>query len=103
MALHADTLLDRMRLKSQVTRWRAVAIVAIVMTLLVIVEGVTGFSKRGPYIARFAVEGMILDDVKRDEFLLELAENDDVKALLVRIDSPGGTIVRWAAVVCFLT
>jgi protease IV len=45
------------------------------------------------HIARFNVEGVILEDGKRDELLDKLAQDDSVKALIVRIDSPGGTVV----------
>ncbi|MEM9724426.1 MAG: signal peptide peptidase SppA [Pseudomonadota bacterium] len=45
----------------------------------------------GDQIARFTVEGVITDDPKRDALLRKIAEEDNVKALIVRINSPGGT------------
>ncbi len=42
-------------------------------------------------IARFQVNGVILDDLDRDEILTEIADNDRVKALVLRINSPGGS------------
>jgi len=47
----------------------------------------------GQHIARYTVEGVIVDDPARDEILKKIAENDKVEALLLRIDSPGGTVV----------
>ncbi|TPE50218.1 signal peptide peptidase SppA [Amaricoccus solimangrovi] len=42
-------------------------------------------------VARFDVTGMILDDPDRDELLRKIAEDDATKALILRINSPGGT------------
>ncbi|MFQ5621850.1 MAG: signal peptide peptidase SppA [Paracoccaceae bacterium] len=46
---------------------------------------------RGEHIARFDVSGVIADDPARDALFDEMAEADNVRALIVRIDSPGGT------------
>ena len=43
------------------------------------------------HIARFEVTGIITDDPERDELLEELAESEHVKAVVLRINSPGGT------------
>jgi protease-4 len=45
------------------------------------------------HVGRFAVSGVITDDAARLRTLRELAEDGRVKALLLRIDSPGGTVV----------
>lgn len=45
----------------------------------------------GDHIARYTVDGVIADDPERDALLKKIAENDSVKALIVRINSPGGT------------
>jgi protease-4 len=43
------------------------------------------------------IEGIILDDQNRDEALEDVAGNEKVKALIVKIDSPGGTFVGGEA------
>lgn len=43
------------------------------------------------HIARFEVAGLVVDDPERDALLAEIAENSSVKALIVRVNSPGGT------------
>ena len=45
----------------------------------------------GDQIARFTVEGVITDDPDRDALLKSIASEDRVKALIVRVNSPGGT------------
>jgi protease-4 len=45
------------------------------------------------HIARVDIVGAIVSDPDREAMFKEIAEDDSVKALLVRIDSPGGTMV----------
>jgi protease-4 len=51
----------------------------------------------GDHIARLWVEGVIRDDVARDELIYELKQDPSVKAVIVRINSPGGTVVGGEA------
>lgn len=94
MALDADTLLDRIQLKQQVTRWRTIAF-AIAAAVLVWWASTlpTAKSVSGPHIARITVADVIVDDVRRDELLENIRTNNSIKAVFVRIDSPGGTAV----------
>jgi len=96
MSLDADHLIDRRRLKRRLTLWRLIAVAAAVVAVLAI-AGRAGDLAQGDYVARFDVDGIIFDDRARDETLKELAENDAVKAVVVRIDSPGGTVVGGEA------
>lgn len=52
----------------------------------------------GPRIARLSVTGMILNDRARDAVIADLGADDDVRAIIVRIDSPGGTTVASEAI-----
>ena len=93
MKLDPDRLLDRRRLKRGVAVWRALAIVAVI-ALIVVALG--RFALDGPvggnYIARLWVTGLIVDEPARAELLAEIADDSDIKALIVRINSPGGTM-----------
>jgi protease-4 len=93
MMLDPDRLLDRRRLKRGVALWRALAIVAVIALIVVAIgrfalDGRTG----GDHIARLWISGLILDDPARDEILAGIAEDRDVQALVLRINSPGGTM-----------
>ncbi len=47
----------------------------------------------GKHIARITINGIITQDRYREEVLAKIAADDDVKALIVLINSPGGTVV----------
>jgi len=47
----------------------------------------------GEHIARITIDGIITQDRYREEVLAKIAADDDVKALIVLINSPGGTVV----------
>ena len=47
----------------------------------------------GEHIARISIDGIITQDRYREEVLAKIAADDDVKALIVWINSPGGTVV----------
>lgn len=85
-------LIDRRRLKRWLVFWRALAIVAIVAA---VIAGVGRFRDGAlrDHVARLAVEGLILADPALVEALAEVAADARAKALIVRIDSPGGTFV----------
>lgn len=95
MSITADTLLDRLHLKRQLTRWRVLAVVAAAFALFVLIGKEETFSPsmHGDRIARVSVEGVIMDDIRYDRLFQQLAENDAVKAAIIRINSSGGSIV----------
>ena len=89
----ADLIVDRRRLKRQLSFWRLAAIVLAVAAIGAAVgrfgAGVLG----GRYVARLAVNGIIVDDPRRSKAIAEVARDRNARALIVRIDSPGGTVV----------
>ena len=94
--MDADYLIDRHRLKRRVTFWRAAAIVvAVVLIATAIGEFSSPTSKS--YIARLDVNRVIVNDPDRLKALDELSADSNVKALLVAINSPGGTVVGGEA------
>lgn len=98
MALDADSLFDRRRLKRHLTLWRLLALGALA-ALAVIYAG--RFDGRallgGDYVARLTVDGIIFDDEDRTKALAALADQGDARGLIVKVDSPGGTFVGGEA------
>jgi len=95
-----DLLADRKRLKRGLSTWRLLAILALFGALATLAQVYTGDGPRGKtaalgrgYIAQITIEGVMTDDPERDALLQEIAEDGNAKALLVRLNSPGGTTV----------
>jgi len=96
MTFEADAIVDRRRLKRRLSLWRAGAIVALAGLVAALVFALYGERLDGlrtDYVARVDVTGLILQNDALLERLERIGEDDGAKALLIRIDSPGGTVV----------
>ncbi len=96
MSFSSDYLLDRLRLKRRLRIWQAIGVLALCGVLLALGARFNWFGP-GAHVARVWVEGVIRDDVERDQLLAELRDDDKVKAVIIRINSPGGTVVGGEA------
>ena len=92
MAIDTDFLLDRWRLKRQLTFWRLAA-VGLFMAAAIAIIGRSAIWPVGAHVARIEIDGVIESDRDRDAAFVRLAEDSQAKALIVFIDSPGGTVV----------
>jgi protease IV len=94
MVLDAESVIDRRRLKRRVTAWRLAALVfgllALGLYLLGSRDGV-GPASLLPHVARVTVSGLITDDRKMNELIEKIGKSDQVKAVILDINSPGGT------------
>jgi protease-4 len=94
MALDADFIIDRRRLKKSILRWRVLAVVAILIAIVVGLARSGVFAgATGPYIAEVTVEGVIASDPLMLAALDKLERDNDAVGVIVHIDSPGGTMV----------
>ncbi len=96
MISEAELIVDRRRLKRRVTFWRILAVLLGVATVAALAwsQGWTG----GDQIARVRIDGLITGDQNTIDLLQKLADEDRVKAVVLRIDSPGGTTAGSEAV-----
>jgi protease-4 len=90
MSLETDLLLDRRRLKRRLLFWRGFAVLAVLACALLLV-GRLGLPGRA-HVARLTISGLITEDRKLTEAITDLATERNVKALVVFIDSPGGSV-----------
>ena len=94
MSLDADHIVDRRRMRRKLTYWRVFAVcfaaVAIV-ALTLAANSPSGFGGAGPYIARVTIDGLIRTDRDRMEALERLGRSSAARAVVVHINSPGGT------------
>jgi protease-4 len=93
MSLDADAIVDRRRMRRKLTFWRVsalvIALLAIIGTAFVLVPG-SRLMPQGAYIARIQVQGLIRGNQDRVEALARLGKSR-ARAVIVHIDSPGGT------------
>jgi protease IV len=94
MSLDSDVIVDRRRIRRKLTFWRVmaalIAIGAIVVVGLIATPGGRGTLTTAGSIARVNIEGLIRSDQNRVE-ALERLENSHAAAVVVHINSPGGT------------
>jgi len=91
MALDVDLLLDRRRLKRRLVVWRTLAVIAFGFAVLAGLHG-AGIAGGGAHIARLKVSGIITQDRKLLDAVRAAAKDSAVKAMIVSIDSPGGSV-----------
>ena len=91
MSTDPDQIMDRRRLKRRITAWRTLAIFAVVGALALVVQNQIGDRISGDHVAWLNVRGIIIENRNREESLRQLVEYYRAKALIVYIDSPGGT------------
>ena len=98
MSLEADLLADRRRLRRRLTLWRALAIVAVFGALALLAAlRVPDALPGGQHVLRLPVSGFITEDRRVLQALEDAAKNDAVRALVVAIDSPGGSMAGGEA------
>lgn len=94
MAEEAQAIVARRRLRRRLSFWRAGAVIAGVAALLALLfGGDSGLLKYYDHVARVKIEGFIGSDEPTLKMFKDLAGNDRVKAVVMHVDSPGGTTV----------
>ncbi len=92
MSLDADSIVDRRRMRRKLTFWRVsailIAIVAVAAAAFALAP--TRWVAPGNYIARVKIQGLIRNNQERVEALERLARSR-ARAVIVHVDSPGGT------------
>ena len=95
MAVDAETLADRRRLRGKITFWRVLAfgalIIAAIVGGLVATRDSASFAAAGPQIARISVSGFIAGDQRMTDLFKRVGEARSVSGVVVSISSPGGS------------
>jgi protease-4 len=91
MTSDAELIVDRRRLKRRVTFWRIAAVVLAAAGLAALLWTPGGFARYETHIARVQIDGLITGDQATLDLLDRISTSSAVKAVILRIDSPGGT------------
>jgi protease-4 len=90
-ALERDFYEERRRKWRRSAFWRGFLVAAVIAIVIGFWAGSGALEHAGRQIARIEVGGVITDDLDRDKLLARLADDENVRAVIVRINSPGGT------------
>ncbi|MDX8454767.1 signal peptide peptidase SppA [Mesorhizobium sp. VK9D] len=96
MAMRADDLIDRRRLRRKLTFWRVAAFVVLAAAVIAFSAWLydDNFAGRAvPHIAKVKIEGTITEDEELLKRLEKIRTSPEVKGVILSIDSPGGTTV----------
>lgn len=100
MSLSSDNFTALIHLRDQARKWKNITFTTIIIALIIVVkvsfipkkddDNLTNNSK---YIAVVDVDGVIFDNKYRTKVLKEIKDKDNIKAVILNINSPGGSIV----------
>ncbi|GGD03351.1 signal peptide peptidase SppA [Aureimonas glaciei] len=93
---NAQDLIDRRRLRRKLGFWRGAALFLVGLAVVGVSLALWSADGRGSArdsIAMVRVEGLITEDDKLLDLLADLKDDASVKAVILQIDSPGGTTV----------
>lgn len=92
MSLDADMLVDRRKLRRQLTLWRVLAVVVALgaVVALGLAMGGGSASRVRPHVARLSIDGLITGKQETLD-LIEKVSSPMVKAVVLHINSGGGT------------
>ena len=93
MSFDADAIVDRRRMRRKLTFWRVSAILVVLIAVVGLGLALVPGSRLMPAssaIARIRIEGLIRGNQQRVEALERLAKSN-ARAVIIHIDSPGGT------------
>ena len=98
MSLDTDHIVDRRRMRRKLTFWRVVAVLIAIVAVVGIASMFRGSSAglvqaTSPQISRVTIRGIIRGDEDRLKALEKLSNSRATRAVIVHIDSPGGTTV----------
>ena len=101
MAMRADDLIDRRRLRRKLTFWRvaalAIAAIGVVSAAAWMLREDFG-GTAVDHIAKVRIEGTITEDEDLLERLEKIRKSNSVKGVILAIDSPGGTTAGGEAI-----
>ncbi len=93
MSNDIDHILNHISLKKSRSRWRWLALAALAALVIGLISASRFEAPLGDHVARIEVSGLITGAEKQLQLIRDLRDDDAVKALIVRINSPGGTTV----------
>ncbi len=98
--MNADELIDRFRLRRKLTFWRVAAVLAAVAAIAAASTsaGIDAWKAKRDQVAKIRVEGTITEDEELLARIERVRKADNVKGVILAIDTPGGTTAGGEAI-----
>lgn len=96
MKMFPEYIIERKKDKMQIRKWKITVLILVVLALFLNARNFIGqakISSGNDHIGLVLIEDIIYEDGNRDKKLEEISEEERVKALIVYVNSPGGTVV----------
>jgi protease-4 len=98
MTISPDYIIERKQNKAKLRLWKLATILMLIILMIVFTKqfGLKTSSylpKNSKYIASILIEDIIFEDAKRDKRLELIIDDEQISALIVNVNSPGGTVV----------
>ncbi|HJD65672.1 MAG TPA: signal peptide peptidase SppA [Rickettsia endosymbiont of Bembidion nr. Transversale] len=97
MNITPDYLIERKQIKARLLVWKLIAIILIGVSFFLICKDFVPTevlaNNNDDYIASVLIDDIILEDEKRDKKLKKIVDDSHIKALIVNVNSLGGTVV----------
>jgi protease-4 len=98
MSNNSDNLAALIYLKDKLHKWKNITFFIVILFLLLLSQLIfgghlSGGLADGDYIANIKIDGVIFENDYRSKVLNEVAKEKSIKAVIINIDSPGGSIV----------
>lgn len=102
MSVSPDYLIERKRNQIKLTKWRLITFALIILLFAIAgknylpqteMTSKVPFSGKGSYIASIKIDDIILDDLPRVRKIAAIEKDKAVKAVIVHMNSQGGSVV----------
>lgn len=98
--MRPDYFIERKKLKQKITYFKIASVVLVASMLSLgkfVLSNQTNFNKipflrPSAYVGAVYIDGVIMEDKDKEKVLEEIAEDKKIKALIVHINSPGGSV-----------
>ena len=88
-----SAILNAKFLQRKLYFWRLLSVILLLILISITSDFDKDISSNSEYIARVSIKGFINNDLYRIQKLEDLKRNKSIKAVIVDIDSPGGSVV----------
>jgi protease-4 len=101
MTLQADLIADRRKMRRRLSLWRVLGVLGAIVGVVGLgyaFGGRQALPISSDHVAKIRIEGVITGDDRTLRLIKEVREAHSVKAVIVEVDSPGGTVSGSEAV-----